>query len=130
MVIVEWGRERREEVAGWPALEELLDEVASAARADGKPQDVQVTVSGAGTLGIVVGADWSVLNHVPPDLEPPYAVSVGSDRREEPVTFYVAGDHHSEASRRHTIGVEAARNALRHFVATGELSPEVVWEPA
>jgi hypothetical protein len=46
--------------------------------------DVQVTVESAGTLGIVVGADLSVLNHVPADLDPPYMISVGDDQSNEP----------------------------------------------
>jgi hypothetical protein len=61
----------REDVTGQEALDALLDGVASAAHTEGKPQDVQVTVQGAGTLGIVVGADWSVLNHVSAGLDPP-----------------------------------------------------------
>jgi hypothetical protein len=55
-------------------------------------------------------------------------VSVGADRSEEPVVFYVAGDHQSEMLRRNTIRPEAARAAMRHFVATGELSLDVTWD--
>ena len=83
--------------------EDNVDRIADAARRDGRPQDVQVTVENTGTLGIVVGADWSVLNHVPADLDPPYKVSVGDDQSSEPVVFYVAGDHFSETLRRNTI---------------------------
>ena len=88
---------------------------------------MQVTVENPGTLGIVVGADWSVLNHAPADLDPPYLVSVEEDQDSEPVVFYVAGDHYSETLRRNTIPHEAARAAMRHFVATGRLSPDVTW---
>jgi Immunity protein Imm1 len=76
----------------------------------------------------VVGADWSVLNHVPANLDPPYMVSVGDDQSNERVVFYVAGDHSSEALRRNTIRPEAARAAMQQFVATGLLSPDVTWE--
>ena len=86
-----------------------------------------MTVEGAGTLGIVVGSEWSVLNHVPPKLKP-YLVSVGQEESDDPVAFYVAGDHHSEALRRNTISPAAARAAMRHFMATGELSRAVAWE--
>jgi hypothetical protein len=65
-------------------VEELLDRIADEARRARRPQDVQVTVASAGTLGIVVGADWSVLNHVPMNLDPPYMVSVGDDQGKEP----------------------------------------------
>jgi hypothetical protein len=65
----------------------MLDRIADAARREGRPQDVQVTVENAATLGIVVGADWSVLNHVPADLDTPYKVSVGDEQSSEPVVF-------------------------------------------
>jgi hypothetical protein len=58
---------------------------------------VQVTCGEAGTLGVVVGPDRSVLDHVPADRHPPYMVSVGDDARDDPLVFYVAGDHYSEA---------------------------------
>jgi hypothetical protein len=70
--VVEWGHERREETESLEELDELLDRVAAEARAHGRPQDVQVTCGDAGTLGVVVGSDRSVLNHVPGDLDPPY----------------------------------------------------------
>ena len=76
----------------------------------------------------MVRADWSVLNQVPTDRDPPYMVSVGPDEGDEPLAFYVAGDHHTETSRRNAISREAARAAMRHFVRTGELSPNLDWE--
>ncbi len=79
---------------------------------------MQVTVEGAGTLGIVVGADWSVLNHIPPDLNPPYLVNLGREQSDDPVVFYVASDHYSETRRRNIISPEAARAAMRHFATT------------
>ena len=128
MVEVEYGHGPRQARIGENEVDELLDRLAVEARRDGMPQDVQVTVESAGTLGIVVGADWSVLNHVPAHLDPPYMVSVGEDQSNEPVVFYVAGDHYSETLRRNTITPGAARAAVRHFVATGQLSPDVTWE--
>jgi hypothetical protein len=128
VVEVEYGHGPRQARVSGDEVGELLDRIAEEARRDGRPQDVQVTVESAGTLGIVLGAEWSVLNHVPADLDPPYMVSVGDDQSEEPVVFYVAGDHYSETLRRNTIRPEAARVAMQHFVATGELSPDVTWE--
>jgi hypothetical protein len=60
--------------------------------------------------------------------KPPYMVSVGGEGGEEPFVFYVAGDHYSEALRHNAIPPDAARAAMRHFLMTGELSPEVQWE--
>jgi hypothetical protein len=128
MVSVEWGHGPRQRSVREDELDELLDRISAEARRDGRPQDVQVTVAGAGTLGIVVGADWSVLNHIPAHLNPPYMVSVGQEQSDDPVAFYVAGDHHSEALGRNTIKTEAARAAMRHFVASGNLSPDVDWD--
>ena len=128
VVEVEYGQGPRQARVSEDEVDEVLDHVADEARRNRKPQDVQVTVESAGTLGIVVGADWSVLNHVPATLDPPYRVSVGDDQSNEPVAFYVAGDHYSETLRRNTIEPGAARAAMRHFVSTGELSPDVSWE--
>jgi immunity protein Imm1 of predicted polymorphic toxin system len=128
VVEAEYGQGPHQARIGENEVDELLDRLAVEARRDGMPQDVQVTVERAGTLGIVVGADWSVLNHVPAHLDPPYMVGVGEDHSNEPVVFYVAGDHYSETLRRNTITPEAARAAVRHFVATGQLSPDVTWE--
>lgn len=128
MVVVEWGHEERREVASASELDELLNAIAAEARAKDMPQDVQVMVPEAGTLGIVVGAERSVLNHVPADNDPPYSMSVGDQDGEEPWVFYVAGDRHSETLRRNTISSDAARRALHHFVRTGALSSAVQWE--
>lgn len=122
------GARTREERVENAKLDRLLDQIASDARQAGRAQDVQVTVEGAGTLGIVLGADWSVLNHVPPHLDPPYMVSVGPAQSDDPLVFFVAGDHHSETARRNAISPEAARAAMRHFVTKGELSPDVILE--
>ncbi len=103
MLVVEWGHGPRKQRIEYAELDALLDRIASEARPNEKPQDVQVTVEGAGTLGIVVGADWSVLNHIPSDLEPPYLVSLGREQSDDLVVFYVAGDHYSETRRRNII---------------------------
>lgn len=55
-------------------------------------------------------------------------VSVGSEVSDEPFVFYVAGDHYSETLQRNTIPPRAARAAMRRFLTSGELSPEVEWE--
>jgi immunity protein Imm1 of predicted polymorphic toxin system len=93
-----------------------------------RPEDVQLSVGEAGILGMVVGAAWSVLNHVPSHHDPPYMVSVGNDARDEQLDFYVSGDHHTQTSRRNTVPYEVARTAMRHFLLTGQLLPEITWE--
>jgi hypothetical protein len=79
-------------------------------------------------LGIIVGAVRSVLNHIPSHRNPPYMVSLGNEDAEQPFVFHVSGDHYSEALWRNTIPLDAARDAVRHFVKTGELARELEWE--
>jgi len=128
MAVVEWGPSQRKEVQTVDQLDALLDAVASKARSQAMPQNVQVTVGDAGTLSVVVGADRSVLNHVPSHLGPPYMISLGEEAGDEPFVFYVAGDHYSEVRWRNTIHLDPARDAIRRFLRTGELSADVEWE--
>jgi hypothetical protein len=122
-VIVEWGEEHQELVHSPESLDQLLDTIA----AEGRPQMAQVTREGAGTLGIVLGGERSFLHHVPVHVQPPYFASAGEQERDEPFVFFVGGPHPTEAPWRATIAVDDARDALRHFVVTGELSADVSW---
>ncbi len=97
VVDVEYGRGLAKRASARTRADGLLDRIADAARRDGRPQDVQVTVEDAGTLGIVIGADWSVLSHVPADRDPPYVVSVGRDQSSEPARAEVVA---TRANRR------------------------------
>jgi hypothetical protein len=129
MPTLSWGTdETHVEVHEAEELDALLETLDAQARERRRPEDVQLTVGTAGILGIVVGADWSCLNHIPADLNPPYMVSVGDDDRDEVLDFYVSGDHHSQTPRRNTIPVALARSALQDFFSTGQLSPAVRWE--
>jgi hypothetical protein len=130
MALAEWGRSGRARVRTVAELDAVLERAAAEARALARPQLVQLTRDAAGTLGIVVGADRSFLSHTPADLQPPYMVSLGEQRRDAPFVFYVAGGHYSETSQRNTVDQELARAALRHFLLTGELSQELDWEQA
>jgi Immunity protein Imm1 len=124
-----WGQECREVVGTVDELDALLDRIDDEARRTGRPQDVQLIIPGhAGTLGVVVGHERSVLNHVPPDGNPPYMSSVGNEDEDRPFTFYVAGDRHSESHWRHTIPVAEAREAARTFLLTGRLDDRVRWD--
>ena len=82
----------------------------------------------AGTLGIVVGHNHSVLSHVPENLRPPYMTSRGEDDHPRPFTFYVEGDHHSEAAWSQTIPIGVAREAARVFLLTGRMDDRIRWE--
>jgi Immunity protein Imm1 len=123
-----WGTEAVETVETADALDALFARVDAEARRSGLPQDVQLTVAGAGTLGLVVGHDRSFLNHVPEDGDPPYMISVGDEDEDRPFTFYVEGDHHSEVHWRHTIPAARALEGARFFLATGALDDRLRWE--
>jgi hypothetical protein len=66
---VTWRRGRREEIDDPDELERVLDVLTTEARTDGRPQAIDVTVGSNGTLTIIVGADRSMLSHVPADLD-------------------------------------------------------------
>jgi len=61
MVEIEWGHGPSQERVNEDQLDALLNRIDADARRMDRPEDVQVTVNDAGTLGIVLGADWSVL---------------------------------------------------------------------
>lgn len=124
-----WGRDEREVIDTVEQLDLLLDRVDADARHSGLPQVVQLTDDLAGgTLGVVVGGDRSLLNHVPADGNPPYLTSRGDEEEDKVFTFYVAGDNHSESHWRHTIAIGAAREAARVFLRTGVLDNRVSWD--
>jgi hypothetical protein len=124
--IVEWGAAHQELVQTLEALDDLLDAIS----AEGGPQTAQVTREGAGTLGIVLGSERSFLHHVPVSVEPPYYAGAGDEQRDETLAFTIGGAQRSEVPWAATITVEAARDALRVFVLTGERSPELRWVEA
>jgi hypothetical protein len=124
-----WGHDDRAIITSVEDLDALLDRIDADARRIGRPQDVQLRgAEHAGTLGIVVGHDRSVLNHIPEHLDPPYMTSRGEDDEDRPFTFYVAGDHHSEAAWWQTIPADVAREAARVFLITGQLDDRIRWE--
>jgi immunity protein Imm1 of predicted polymorphic toxin system len=125
-----WGKDGVETVSTADELDVLLARVEREARRSGLPQHVQLYVEDAGSLGIVVGHDRSVVDHVPEDLDPPYAISLGDEDGDRPFTFYVDGDHHGEARWRHTVPATQAFEAARVFLASGALDDKLRWEKA
>lgn len=124
-----WGTRQREVVNTVEQLDALLDRVDADARRCGRAQNVELTaLDGRGTLGVVVGDDRSLLNHIPADNNPPYLASRGDENFDRSFTFYVAGDHHSESHWRHTITNDAARDAARVFLLGRTLDDRVRWE--
>ena len=124
---VSWGAGDRDVVSTVEELDALLDRLDAEARRSGFPLDVNVAGPGeSGALGIVVGHERSVLNHVPDDLNPPYLASRGDEDEERPFAYYFA-DERSELHWRHTIPAALAREAARTFFLTGRLDDRVTW---
>lgn len=125
-----WGAAQHRAQVGTPdELDALLDRLDEEARRGGRPQDVQLFASdGAGILWLVVGDERSVVGHTPAHLNPPYMISRGDDESAGVFTFYVAGDHHSEALNRNTVPASSARDAALRFLLEGTLDDRIVWE--
>jgi Immunity protein Imm1 len=125
---VSWGGGDRDVVNTVEELDALLDRLDAEARRSGFPLDVQLDAGGgSGWLGIVVGHDRSVLNHVPDDANPPYLASSGDEDEDRGFAFRYAGEF-SEVHWRHTIPAELAREAARTFLLTGRLDERVNWD--
>ena len=127
-VTATWGSDESEVVETVEQLDTLLDRVEADARRSGCPQNVELDAGEAGTLGLVVGADRGLLNHVPADSNPPYLTSVGDEDDERAFVFFVHGDHYTEGDWRHTIPTPAAREAARVFLLDAVLDARVRWD--
>jgi hypothetical protein len=71
---------------------------------------------------------WSSASrYVPGSLEPPADASVGDERKQGVISYRHEGEV-AEIPARHEIPRTLARQAVRHFCKTGELSKAVRWE--
>lgn len=96
-------------------IDAILDRVAREIDPD-LPQGVVVERANGDSLIVLLGAPQSFLSFVAASGNAPYFSSLGDPTAEGVVTFYVDGDHHSEALARHSIEVFEAREAVREFV--------------
>jgi hypothetical protein len=106
-------------------LERLVDELAETAESE--PFMVTVARDDGAMLSIGIGLDESTASYVPGSLDPPYLASRGNGEHAESVFFLVGGEV-TEFGPEHVIPADAARQALRLFFASGELTPDVAWE--
>jgi hypothetical protein len=107
---------------------EDLDALLDRLHAEGKPILVEVQGPGSsGALTIGVGRPLGVLSHTPASGDPPYRVSLGDPCAQGGTDFFMAG-HHSEMENRWLIPMDLAREGLRQFCRTGELSDRIVWD--
>jgi hypothetical protein len=121
------GWERNEIVVGSvQELDALLDRLTEEAEAADQPLIVVLGLEDGSTLSIGVGRPYSVLDYVDGSHDPPYFVSRGDTERREPVRFLFSGEM-SEFPPWSAIPIDAAREAMRYFFETGQLSPEIDW---
>jgi hypothetical protein len=124
-VTVHWQDDEDAIINTTEELSVLLDRISREALPPYFPL-VQIS-STDGTLTVGVGAPVSTVNHVPPDGNPPYLISVGNNDSEEQFDFYLVG-HHSQFSARNTIANHLARAAAFEFAEKGVLTSKIVWE--
>lgn len=120
---LEWNEAAERSVASVDGLDRALDELSTGA--SGASFLVELVREDGASLSLGLGRSLTVLDYVPPDLDPPYFQSVG-DEGGESLWFRFRGDL-SEFPSNAAVPVELGRRALRHFFQTGELSPELAW---
>lgn len=126
MFTITWSENERRTAATLEQVDRLLDELDIRWKRD--PQLVTVEVDGSrASLAIGVGRERSVLNFVAGTKDPPYFTSIGDVDIDEPITFRFNGSP-SEFPMRNSVPYEVAREAMRYFCATGELSSAITWE--
>jgi Immunity protein Imm1 len=105
-------------------LDALLDRLTVEAEND-RPFMVALAREDGSSLSIGLGSDESVASYVSGSYDPPYYVSRGDPDRAEPIVFH-SGEM-TEFPPWSAIPLEDARQAMRHFFETGELSPGIDW---
>lgn len=123
-----WGETVGEtkKVESVPELDALLDELQTQAAA-GQPLIVRLSIPDGGILAMGLGLGLTVLNHTPASLDPPYLHSVGPTQEGDDLVFYYDG-HWTDFSHAYAISLNEGREAMRHFLREGTLSPSVRWK--
>ncbi|MFX0093584.1 MAG: Imm1 family immunity protein, partial [Candidatus Hodarchaeota archaeon] len=118
---INWSEEHpHKTVTNSDELDAFLNQLASEATSD-TPNLVTISHPNGATLSIVLGADWTVLDHINASGNPPYYSSLGIDN-EGIFTCYYLGSHHTEKPMRYAIPIDEAREAVGYFFQTGERS--------
>lgn len=89
-----------------------------------KPMIVEVIDAGGNSLSIGLGRDKTVVHLVP--TAGPYLASVGDVNAPGASVFYFQGEW-TEVRQSQLITLSAAREAVRHWYLTGELTSDVQW---
>jgi hypothetical protein len=89
-----------------------------------KPMIVEVIDAGGNSLSIGLGRDKTLVHLVP--TAGPYLASVGDVSAPGTSVFYFHGEW-TEVRQSQLIPIPAARNAVRHWYMTGELTSDIRW---
>jgi hypothetical protein len=117
----------REAIADVDALDAQLDrlqEIGGAA----EPFVVELADSEAGTLGVVIGRDWSAATHERADGAPPYLISAGDAALgPDPLVCFHSGEW-TELPGEAAIPIATAREAMRSFLRDREVPSNLRWQ--
>ena len=117
------------EVRSLEELDDAIDGAADFAQSQGRPNIIFVVTANGNSLSLVVGANDTVLCFNYGHQDPPYYVSLGEVKTDEPVlTAYVTMNHHTEFLRRNVVSLESGRNAAREFLESSDLPGRITWE--
>ena len=110
-------------------LDRLLDRLTAVAVELELPFNVTLARDAEAWVDIIVGAHVAAVQWI---RREPWSCLVGVDpsRSEEgdPITFAGNGQH-SELDRKWCVQPALARDAIRHYLTTGQLTPALRWEP-
>ena len=121
---LEWGEDAEREVGSVEELDRALGELESGAAED--PFLVELFRDDGASLSLGLGRPLTVLDYVPPGLDPPYLQSHSPGASGESLWFRFRGDL-SEFPPDAAVPLEIGRGALRHFLESGQLSPALTW---
>jgi Immunity protein Imm1 len=107
-------------------LDRLLERLTAEADAE-QPFIVTLGRDDDSSLSIGLGRPESVASYISPGLGPPHFLSRGGGGHDGPVEFVFSGEV-TEYPPESAIPAEAAREALRVYFETGELTSELDWE--
>jgi hypothetical protein len=117
----------REPIADAESLDARLDNLEEIGR-EAEPFVVELADPEAGTVGIVVGRDWSAATYERADGAPPYLLSAGDpELGPDPLAFFHSG-HWTELPGEAAIPIADAREALRAFLRERRVPESVRWE--
>ena len=112
-------------IDGPEGLDRLLDEAEEAARAS-EPLIATLGGDDGRSLSIGLGRKRVSLTSTSRDGMPPYFTSDNGSADETPIVYFLVG-HWTEFPAWSAISAQQGREAMHHFLATGELHPGLGW---